>query len=235
MLRALSVCGAGGAATLSPLLSSCRQLEDQKLGVNRAALSSDPRFLIVIAASGGASIVDSFLSVRQSECSNAANVNTFPDTDVVDVTGTPFRAAKVTNADLIAGIKITADQSAFVSKHKDDMLVATCTGTSVNHVIAQKRSITGNGAWKGRTLQECVALQYGSAFPIPNVNMGIAGYLERGSDDELPSYCYAESVSQPALWPLGLSGMKGLKNVPDPELVEEIEREPEPAAQLGLF
>ncbi|MBK7863569.1 MAG: DUF1501 domain-containing protein [Archangiaceae bacterium] len=220
MLRALSLCGAGGAASLSGLLSSCRAPEDRAFGVDRKALDSQPRFLIVIGASGGASIVDSFLAVRQSECANAATLNTFPNADVVDVAGSPFRAAKVTNADLVAGIKTTSDQSPFVTKHHNDMLVATCTGTSVNHVIAQKRSLTGNGAWKGRTLQECMALQYGAAFPIPNVNMGIAGYLERGSDDELPSYCYSENVSQPALWPLGLSGTKGIKNAPDPALVE---------------
>lgn len=190
-----------------------------QLGVSRQALG-EPRFLIVIAASGGASIVDSFLSVRQSECANAATVNCFPDADVADVAGTPFRAAKVTNMQLGAiPIPVTADQAPFVNKHMNDMLVATSTGTSVNHVIAQKRSITGNGAWKGRTLQECIALEYGSTFPIPNVNMGVQGYLERGSDDELPAYCYAENVTQPALWPLGLSGSKGLKGVPDPELI----------------
>lgn len=221
LLRALSVCGAGGAATLSGLLAACRKDEERDLGINRQALDSDPRFLICIAASGGASIIDSFLAIRQTECANAATVNCFPDADVVDVTGTPFRAAKVTNMQLGAiPIPVTSDQAPFVNKHQADMLVATSTGTSVNHVIAQKRSLTGNGAWKGRTLGEAVALQYGSTFPIPNVNMGIAGYLERGSDDELPAYCYAENVTQPALWPLGLSGSKGLKNVPDPQLID---------------
>jgi hypothetical protein len=226
MLRALSVCGAGGAATLSPLLSSCRREEDRELGINRQALdggtASDPRFLIVITAAGGGSVIDSFFATRASECANAATLNTFPDGQVADVAGTPFRAVSVTNQPLIAqaNINVTANQAGFIIKHKDNMLVAASTGTSVNHVIAQKRSITGNGAWKGRTLQEVVALQYGASFPIPNVNMGVQGYLERGSDDELPSYCYAENVSQPALWPLGLSGTRGIKGAPDPALIE---------------
>lgn len=220
MLRALSVCGAGGAATLSPLLASCRREEDQHFGVDRKTLDPDARFLIVIAASGGASIVDSFMAVRQRECANAATVNCFPDADVTDVSGTPFRAVRVPSQPLGAiPINVSGDQNPFVNKHKADMLVAASTGTSVNHVIAQKRSITGNGAWKGRTLQECVALQYGSTYPIPNVNMGVQGYLERGSDDELPAYCYAENVTQPALWPLGLSGSKGIKGAPDAELI----------------
>ncbi len=225
MLRALSICGAGGASALAPLLSSCRREEDLKFGVDRKTLDPNARYLIVIAATGGASIVDSFMAVSQTEAgANAPNVNCFPDADVTAVAGTPFRAARVSNMSLgliPAQVQtVTTDQAPFVTKHKDNILVATSTGTSVNHVIAQKRSLTGNGAWKGRTLQECISLQYGASYPIPNVNMGIAGYLERGTDDELPAYCYAENVTQPALWPLGLSGNKGFKGAPDPALID---------------
>jgi len=225
MLRALSICGAGGASALAPLLSSCRKEEDLKFGVDRKALDPNARYLIVIAATGGASIIDSFMAVPQSLAgANAPNVNCFPDADVAQVAGTPFRVPKVTGMTLGAipaqVQTVTTDPTPFVTKHKDHMLVAAGIGTSVNHVIAQKRSLTGNGAWKGRTLQECIALQYGSTYPIPNVNMGIAGYLERGTDDELPAYCYAENVTQPALWPLGLSGNKGFKGAPDPQLID---------------
>ncbi|MBL8949236.1 MAG: DUF1501 domain-containing protein [Myxococcaceae bacterium] len=222
MLRAISICGAGGAATLAPLLSSCRREEDLKLGVDRKALDPNARYLIVISAAGGASIVDSFMAVSQTEAgANAPNVNCFPDADVTAVAGTPFRATRVMSNEIGAIPRpVNANQVPFVTKHKNDMLVVASTGTSVNHVIAQKRSLTGNGAWKGRTLQECVSLQYGSTYPIPNVNMGVSGYLERGSDDELPSYCYAENVTQPSLWPLGLSGNKGFKDAPDAQLID---------------
>jgi hypothetical protein len=221
VLKALSMAGAGMGTSLGPLLSSCRQLEDQRLGIDRKALDPNARFLIVIAASGGASIVDSFMAVRESESANGAALNTFPDGDVADVAGSPFRAVRFSSSRLGAiQIPVSTDQGPFVTKHHADMLVAASTGTSVNHVIAQKRSLTGNGAWKGRTLQECVALQYGASYPIPNVNMGVAGYLERGTDDELPSYCYAENVSSPSLWPLGLSGSAGIKGAPDPSLIE---------------
>ncbi len=218
MLKALSLCAAGSTA-LPTFLSSCRQagltdeVTEQFGGVRRDRLDGKPRFLIVISAAGGASIVDSFLAVRASESRNAATLNTFPDAQVKTVGA--FRAVKVSSPALGSiPVPVNTDQLAFVQKHSADMLVATNIGTSVNHIIAQKRSLTGNGAWKGRTLQECVALQYGSSFPIPNVNMGIGGYAERGVDDLLPSYCYNEVVQNPSLWPLGLDGSRGLKFAP---------------------
>jgi hypothetical protein len=224
-LRALSLTTAGAA--LSPLLTSCRgeqfgPEQEEKVGKKWEELNDGkPKFLITLAATGGASIIDSFMAVRDSECPNASTLNTFPGVDVQAVTNSPFRAVKYSASKMGAiPIPVNTDQLAFVNKHKAEMLVAANLGTSVNHVIAQKRSITGNGAWKGRTLQECVALQYGASFPLPNVNMSVGGYLERGVDDTLPAWAYAETLASPALWPLGLDGVKGLKGVPDRQLVD---------------
>ncbi|RYZ33063.1 MAG: hypothetical protein EOO71_42820, partial [Myxococcaceae bacterium] len=102
MLRALSLCAAG-SATLGPLLSGCRESLQtpealEKLGRERDRLDGKPKFLIVIGAAGGASIVDSFLAVRQSECANAGALNTFPDAQVQSVAGSPFRAVKYSNS-----------------------------------------------------------------------------------------------------------------------------------------
>jgi hypothetical protein len=210
LLEAFSVLGATGAANL-PGIGRGR-------GAALAAEEKKPKFLIVLAATGGASIIDSFLAVRASECSSAATLNTFPDA-LVNQVG-PFRAVKHQAATIgEIPFPVATDQTAFVTKHQQEMLVATCIGTSVNHAIAQKRALTGNAAWKGRTLQECVALEYGAAFPLPNVNMGFGGYLERGSDDALPARCYAEAVSQALVWPLGLDGARGIAGAPDRELL----------------
>ncbi|MFY0524134.1 hypothetical protein ACN28I_13500 [Archangium gephyra] len=227
MLKALSLCAAG-SATLGPLLSGCRdalttpEALERLGGLRRDRLDGKPRFLIVVGAAGGASIVDSLLAVRASEAgANASRLNTFADEQVQGVEDSPFRAVRV-NSPRLGNIPqaVNTDQLPFVSKHKDHMLVATSVGTSVNHVIAQKRSITGNAAWRGRTLQECVALQYGAGFPIPNVNMAMGGYSERGTDHSLPSYCYGEVVSNASLWPLGLDGSKGIKGAPPRDVVE---------------
>ncbi|WNG47394.1 hypothetical protein F0U60_27155 [Archangium minus] len=229
ILKALSMCAAG-SATLGPLLTGCREglntpaALEQLGGVRQARLDGKPRFLIVVGAVGGASIVDSMLAVRASETTaaggDAAKLNTFADAQVQSVDGSPFRAVKV-DADVLGSIpmKLKTDQLPFVKKYKDSMLVATSVGTSVNHVIAQKRSLTGSNAWRGRTLQECVALQYGAGFPLPNVNMGNGGFSERGTDTSLPAYCYGEVVTKPSFWPLGLDGMKGIKDVPSRDVV----------------
>ena len=94
------------------------------------------------------------------------------------------------------------------------MMVVTQTGTSVNHRVAQKRSLTGNDAWNGRTLQEAVATQYGEGYLFPNINMSGQGYLEPGLDRLTPSWAYAEPISRPAIWSLGLHGHKGIKDLP---------------------
>ncbi|NBD08156.1 DUF1501 domain-containing protein [Corallococcus silvisoli] len=224
LLRALSLCAAG-STTLGPLLSGCRESLQapealEKLGHKRDALDGKPKFLIVIGAAGGASIVDSFLAVRQSESANASAVNTFPDAQVQAVAGSPFRAVKYSNTRLGSiNIPVNTDQLAFVKKHQHEMLVATSVGTSVNHGIAQKRSLTGNAAWRGRTLQEAVALQWGSGLPLPNVNMGTGGYAERGTDDALPLSCFGESVVNPSLWPLGLDGSRGIAGAPSKDVI----------------
>ncbi|MDP1824037.1 MAG: hypothetical protein Q8L48_12370 [Archangium sp.] len=225
MLHALSLCAAG-STTLAPFLTGCRRsLETpeslEKLGGRRDALDGKPKFLVVISAAGGASIVDSLLAVRASESNNAANVNTFPDASVQAVANSPFRAVRYSGTSLGSiPIPVSADQLAFVTKYKDQMLVATSVGTSVNHVIAQKRALTGNGAWRGRTLQEVVALQFGSGFPLPNINMGVSGYAERGTDGSLPESCYGEVVTSPSLWPLGLDGTRGIEGAPPRNVME---------------
>ena len=226
MMKALSICAAGGAAGLSPFLSGCREqvLTPEEKGWHggsrKDALHKPAKFLIVISASGGASIIDSALAVRQSECATPNTLNVFPDASVASIANSPLRAVKYSAANLGAiPFPVNVDQTPFMTKYKDNILVATCTGTSVNHIIAQKRSLTGNGAWNGRTMQEAMAAEYGADFPIPNVNMGTGGYLERGADDSLPSYAFAEGVADAKLFPLGLDGSKGLKGAPDKELL----------------
>ncbi|MFT3711015.1 MAG: hypothetical protein QM817_25595 [Archangium sp.] len=228
MLKALGMAGAG-STMLSPLLSGCRgaletpeSVEKHGFDRNRSALDGKPKFLVVISAAGGASIVDSFLAVRQTEAgANAPTINCFPDANVQAVNGSAFRAVRHSSSSLgQIPIPVNTDQLAFVNTYKDQMLVATSVGTSVNHVIAQKRSLTGNAAWRGRTLQEVVALQFGQGFPIPNVNMGTAGYTERGTDDTLPAQCFGEVVANPSLWPLGLDGTRGIQGAPPKNVMD---------------
>lgn len=179
-----------------------------------------PRFLIVLSAFGGANVVDSFLSVRESECAAPAELNAYPDAMVQSIGA--FRAIDM-KSERIGAIPagFTSNQSAFVKKHQQDMMVVTHTGTSVNHFVAQQRSTNGNAAWQGRTLQEAVALTYGGDKPIPNVHLvNGTGFTERGTDNTLPSFAYGERAPSPNLWPLSLDGYKGIKGAPPRELVD---------------
>ena len=85
-------------------------------------------------------------------------------------------------------------------------MVATWNRTSVNHQIGQRRSVTGNEAWRGRT-PRMVAWQYGQDFAIPNVHrIAGLGYSEPGTDGTIPNFARGQIVANPATWPLSLDG-----------------------------
>src|SRR5688572_28183730 len=207
LLKGMSLVAAGGAASLLPK--------------GLVAQTKQPRFLIVLTGSGGASLIDSVLAIRESESANNATINAYPDSMVQNIADSPFRAIDSSGTSVGAiPVPYTAVQSEFVRKHKQDMMVVTHTGTSVNHGIAQKRAVTGNEAWAGRTLQELVALEYGDGYAIPNVAMATGtAYIERGNDKSIPSWCFGDIVAQPALWPLALDGSRGL-DVPNKRFIE---------------
>lgn len=184
-----------------------------------------PKFLIVLTGSGGASIIDGPLAIRASESQNASDINTFPDSLVTTFEDSPHRAIDL-SLDAVGPIPIgfSAVQSEFVRNHRTDMLVSTVRGTSVNHAIGQRRSVTGNEAWGGRTLQEMCALTHGEGFPLPNVHLATGtAFTERGTDESLPAFVYGEQVADPALWPLSLDSSRGIDG-PRPDLIQAARR-----------
>ena len=186
-----------------------------------AAAAGDPtKFLVCIGGFGGASIIDSFMPLAEADVtpSEAAVANVYPDSEVVTYADTDLRAVDRDNS--LFAQTYPSRISAFLDAHRHHTTVATHTVTSVNHAVGQKRSITGNGAWNGRTLQEAVAIQYGESRPLPNVTMGSLGFREDGDDDTVPAFARAEPVAAPLRWPLGLDSMHGIENVPDREIVE---------------
>lgn len=195
------------------------------LGSRRASAQNtapDRRFLIVIGAAGGASIIDSFLAIRESECAEASTTNCFPDAVVGQREGSPFRAVNL--RDTKTGptpFPLATDQQTFVNKHHRDLMVATLSCTSVNHDVAQRRSLTGNDAWSGRTLQEAVAMQYGQGVPMPNVNMAAGTmFMDPGTDRSVRPECLPEPVVSPSTWPLSLHGSKGVAGM-DEALIQK--------------
>lgn len=214
ILKGISLLGAG-------MVGSALARPHRRVHAATAASASDPRFLIVLCASGGASIIDSVMAIRESESANAATINCFPDALVQNIDNSPFRAVDLSASALgPINVPFTANQSAFVRKHQADMMVATWTRTSVNHGVGQRRAVTGNEAWRGRTLQEVAALAHGADAALPNVHLLTGtGYTERGGDSDLPAYCYGEPVPNPVLWPLALDGMRGTAHPVDRDLL----------------
>ncbi len=225
-LRQLAVASVGGLAVVHPWLLGCRhEAARERTARSQAAAETGRRYLLVIGATGGASIIDSFLAIRASEAGAAADtLNCFPDAEVADVSGTPFRAVN-TSVDSLGPIPLggtlSIEQQSFVQKHHADMLVATVTGSSVNHAVAQHRAVTGGGAWQGRTLQELCAETYGADQPLANVRLTNGNsFGDRGGDDSLSEHAYAVPVADPVLWPMGLHGARGIDGAPKPAFIE---------------
>lgn len=206
----------------SPLLNSCLKAgKSQESGGAAAATQQGPRkFLFVFTAMGGASINDSFLARRVSEVKDASTLNVFPDQLVKSIDGSDLRAVDIAS-DAIGALpfEVKAVQSRFLAKYQKDIMVATMTGTSVAHPVAQHRSVTGNDAWDGRTLQEAIAAQYGKGLLLPNINMGTVGFAENGKDRSLPQFAVAEPVPDPAFFPFAMHGFKGISGAPDASLI----------------
>lgn len=213
LLAALTGFGAAGILGLPHWLPQVARAEPTE--------AKPERFMIIIGAYGGASIIDSFLAVRNSETDHWRTLNTFEDSEVVDIPNSPFRAVDRAN-NTVNGLPAPYDarQSEFVLEHKDDMMVVTLTNSSVNHQIAQKRSITGNRALAGRTLQEIVAAHHGQGLLMPNVNASADGFAEDGDDPSVPPSVRAERVVDATRWALGLHGSKGLTGVPSTHLIQ---------------
>src|ERR1700704_3505254 len=116
LMKSLSICAAGGASGLASILAERRGMAQ--------AMNQKPKFLIVIAAAGGGSLIDSFLAIRQSEAgANASTINCFPDAEVKSIAGTSIRAVDLTrNSVGQIPIPFNSNQSNFVTAHKDDLM-----------------------------------------------------------------------------------------------------------------
>ncbi|MEM1025523.1 MAG: hypothetical protein AAF627_13805 [Myxococcota bacterium] len=204
-------------------------------GRSRAQGNEDPIFLIVVGGTGGASMTDSLLARHEGEVEAPASLAVYPQSAVRSVEDSPFRAVQWSSDGLgPIPIPFAADQQPFVAKRKSEILVATVEGTSVNHAVGQKRSVTGNDAWGGRTLQEACAAHYGAGLPLPNVHLATGtGFTEAGVDDRVPTWARGQTVADPKTWPLGLHGSKGIGRSALMEGVQALRRRFEDAGRFA--
>jgi hypothetical protein len=182
-----------------------------------AAAAAAP-FLFIVTATGGASIIDSFLPVLETEVSDparAAALTVYKEAMVAQPEGSNLRCVRNLSASFgQSPFRSDFELEQFVARHHDDMLVMAVENTSVNHHVAQKRAVTGEGINADVTLAEAVAMAHGDGLPLPNASMSNGGFVERGGGD-LPAWARTSLITDPRLFALGTHGRLGVRGAPD--------------------
>jgi uncharacterized protein (DUF1501 family) len=189
---------AGGAAALGAAFAgSSSSLQAQA--------AADKKYIFNICAFGGANIIDSFLA--QSTGPAAYN-------NIVQPNGSAFKTIPPLANSIQGAINLGNgyDQAVFVQKHGADMMVMTCEVSSVNHIIAAKRAMTGDNINGGRTIAEAVAMAYGGSCPLPNLMLAGGGYALHGDDETVPDLARAQAVNDPLMFAFATHGFKGMTN-----------------------
>jgi hypothetical protein len=214
--RSLLKGGAAGAASL--LLGP--QLSLRALGQGaelRSVAAKDRKLLFVFCAHGGAAIIDSFLPVLESEVGDqgiADTLDVYPEALLGSVPGSQFRYTKnLADADYVF-MKPPPAMSDFLQHHGNDMAIFCHGVSSVNHNVAQARSLNGAGCNQGRTLMEAMAARYGGGMPLPNCNMAMDGFIEHGADSSVPVRARHEVVTAPLFFATGTHGYRGIVGLP---------------------
>lgn len=215
----LAMTGAMGATALGSALGRAATERSGSTG------DKDRKLLFVLCATGGASIVDSFLPVTRAEVGDEAladTLNAYDDAQVVTPEGSNLRCpGYVESVGLLAGIyEAGFALDAFLAKHHRWTTVLTQECTSVNHNVGQHRSVTGAGINRGRTIMEAMALRHGEDLIIPNCNMANDGYIQPGTDPSTPGFARAEIIASPLGFAAAMDGVKGVLGAPERGLVE---------------
>jgi hypothetical protein len=186
------------------------------------AIPADRKFLFVMAAAGGGSIIDSFAPIVQSESTLGATLVTYPGNFVSTVGN--LRCVHSAFPLQVLGSAVNGHLLPFLQQHGEDTAVLMQESTSVNHIIAQKRAMTGNNINAGRTILEAAAQRHGTDLLLPAVNMCESGYLEPGDDPTLPDHARAVAVADALRFPFATDGRRGLGQTPNDVLLARARR-----------
>jgi len=205
LLQSLGAAAAAGIVSPSLLSAPARA----------QARAPDQKLLFVIAAAGGGSLIDSFMPIV--DAGNSPIVS-YPANLIAE--GGGFRCVHAPFPVNLGGFNVTGHILPFAQRHGRDMAVVTQEVTSVNHIVAQKRSLTGAGIHGGRTILEAAAARHGAGLLMPNVNMCESGYLEPGDDVGVADRDRSIAVADALLFPFATDGFRGIKGAPDRRLLE---------------
>src|SRR5690349_21653799 len=193
---------------VASLLSAARSNAAEPDRTMRTVEAKDRKLLFILGAWGGASIIDSFMPVAEGEVGDffaSLVLNVFPDAQLVMASGTKFRVPKLLDDNgIFATPKFSIEQ--FATRHGKDLAVIAHEVSSVNHTVAQQRSLNGAGVNRGRTLMEAMALRYGGGMVLPNANMASDGFVRHGADNTVPPEARHELITTPLLFAAGTHG-----------------------------
>jgi hypothetical protein len=235
--RILKLLAASGVASLAagalrPSPASADQL------TLRSVAPRDRKLLFVLGAWGGASIIDGFMPVAEGEVGDlflAQTLNVFPDGQLVTPPQSKLRVP-LPLQDYGIYAKPSYSLESFVKAHGADVAVIAHEVSSVNHSVAQHRSLTGASVNRGRTLMEAAALRYGGGMVLPNCNMASDGYTRHGVDASVPAEARHELIAAPLLFATGTHGFRGVASAPDAaafERAREVRRSLEERSIFG--
>ncbi len=167
---------------------------------------ADKKYIFNICAFGGANIIDSFLA----QPTGPAAYN-----NIVQPNGSAFKTVPPLQNSIQGAIPLGNgyDQAVFVQKHGVDMAVMTCEVSSVNHIIAARRAMSGDNINGGRTIAEAVAMAFGKSCPLPNLMLAGGGYALHGDDVTVPESAKAQAVTDPLMFAFATHGFKGVSNI----------------------
>lgn len=194
-----SLLQAGSAAALGSVAGSVPKLIGQE---------QDKKYVFVICAAGGASIIDSFM---------APSAGVAGHTNIIQPNGSQLVAVPPLDNSIQGVIPLGNgySQATFLQKHGADTLAMAHEVSSVNHIIAAKRAVTGDNVNGGRTIMEAVAEKYGTSCVIPNLGLAGGGYGLAGDDPTLNVRARAQNIADPLMFAFATHGFKGIGNAND--------------------
>ncbi len=164
---------------------------------------SEKKYIFTICGVGGANIIDSFLAQGTGP---AAYEN------LVTIPGSPFHAAPSLKNSIkgVIGLGNGYAQETFLKKYAADTIVMTNEVSSVNHMVAAKRAMSGDNTNKGRSLPEAIAMEFGKGLPLANLMLAGGGYALHGDDSSVNDMYRAQLVSDPLMFAFATHGFKGI-------------------------
>lgn len=227
-------CSLAGALGLWSLAGGWRPREAR-------AATSGPRYLFAFTAFGGASLIDSFLPVRESASRNGTTLTTFADSLIEQPSGSDILCVKplIEEARSQPQLRTTPfgiTQSQFLRNHGADTAVMTLECSSVSHGTAQSRALNGGGSVnRSRNLLESVAAQHGTQMSLPIVNMASGGFTSPGKDLAYPAELQQIAIQDSFSFALGTHGFDALLRPVDAPLIERARQARATAEQASAF